>query len=374
MGCYVCGSEKYIDIFNKPEVRIWTNIGDTPYNRIGRYRCVLRQCTACGHVYQPIPGELNRILMDTYLSDNAQASTPTGVGNWGMQRARMFLDKIDIKNYTSAIEIGCADGYILRCLKEKGFKTLVGIEPSLPRTEEVDGILFLKEFANETLQLPRKYDFLYANSVFEHIEQINGAMAFCKNNISENGELFFTVPNALARIEDGDPGLFIHQHVHYYTEQAVRYLLAKHGFAVKSMRLTKDFFDVSAVPGVDTVGMSCDTVIYDYYEARLDKVLDKIAVVLQKDNTIIHGVNNALNNILSWLNCDFHFTLVDNDETKHGKRYFNTIVHSIDDIDIADYEQVLIVPVAYYEVVREAYIKKGFKGKFENVLLDEQYV
>ena len=369
MSCYLCGSEKYREILNKPEVCIWTSTGDEGADRKRKHKCVLNQCEECGHVYQPITEELRNILKEIYLSDNAQASTPTGVGNWGLERAKVFLNKIGLRNYASTIELGCARGYILRCLKQRGFKKLVGIDPSLSRTEEVDGILFLKEFANEKLQLPQKYDFIFSNSVFEHIEDINSVMDFCKNNLSENSNLFFTVPNAQSRLEDGDPGLFLHQHVHYYTEQSIEYLLAKNGFEIKSMVSIKDSLDVSAQIKKSNKQFIPKIVFYDDYQKKLEKILTKIQTILQGDKVIIHGVNNSLNNILTWLKQSFDFVLIDNDETKRGKRYFNRLVGHLADIELADYNTVLIVPVAFYETIKTEYIQRDFHGKIENILL-----
>src|SRR3989338_6196176 len=149
MSCYLCGNKKYIEVLKKKDGCIWTGASDEEKKERRTYACILNQCQDCGHVYQPVDENLRRILNEIYLSNNAQASTPTGVGNWGLKRAQMFLSKIDSGKYKSAVEIGCADGYLLRCLKAKGLKKLVGIEPSISKTEERDGILFLKEFADE---------------------------------------------------------------------------------------------------------------------------------------------------------------------------------------------------------------------------------
>ena len=119
MNCYLCGSTRYIEILNKHDVCVWTNASDDEVNQRRMYKCVLNQCKECGHIYQPVDDDLRDILSEIYLSDNAQASTPMGKGNWGLERAKLFLDMIGPKNYNSAIEIGCADGYILRCLKKK---------------------------------------------------------------------------------------------------------------------------------------------------------------------------------------------------------------------------------------------------------------
>ena len=368
MSCYLCGSKKYIEVLNKKDGCIWTGASDEEKKERRAYACILHQCQVCGHVYQSVDENLRRILNEIYLSNHAQASTPTGVGNWGLKRAQIFLNKIEAKKYTSAVEIGCADGYLLRCLKDKGLKKLVGIEPSISKTEERDGILFLKEFADEKLKLPQKHDLIFSNSVFEHTEDINSIIRFCRNNLKEEGEIFFTVPNAQPRLEDGDPGLFLHEHVHYYTQHSAFYLLQNNGFEVLECSTTNDSLDVRARVNGSNAMKPAPFIVYDDYEAKLKRVLQKVDRLLEQGNILVHGANNSLNNMLAWMHKPFDFTLVDNDETKHGKTYCGQIVRPLVEIDLSHYNTVLIIPVAFYNTIRNEYVERGFKGKIKNIL------
>ncbi len=141
MSCYLCGSSNCIEVLNKSDVYVWTNASDDIRNKKAKYKCVLLQCKDCGHVYQPLSGNLRKILKQIYeTKEEAHASTMMGKGTWGMKRAESFLETLDLEGCHSAVEIGCADGYILQCLKNKGFDRLIGIEPSLKNTEEFEGI------------------------------------------------------------------------------------------------------------------------------------------------------------------------------------------------------------------------------------------
>lgn len=373
MSCYLCGSKNFREILNKQETYVYMNIPDDVTDKKARYKCIINQCGDCGHVYQPMSDELRRVLREIYLSDIASGSTPMGKGNWGLKRCNSFLGKMDLKNCKSAIEIGCADGYVLKCLKKHGLKKLVGIDPSINKTEEVDGILLLKDFANEKLILPQKYELIFSNVVMEHIENINSLMKFCRYNLAENGKIFFTVPNGQKQLEDGDPGLFLHQHIHYYTESSLRYLLSKHGFCVTSILSTKDALGVSAqITKNGETKIDTEITFYDDYQKKMERVLAKVERILQGNKVIVHGANNALNNILGFLGRNFDFVLVDNDRIKQAKRYFNKIVRSISDIQLGNYDTVLIIPTSFYEEIKADYIKKGFKGKIENILQTEE--
>jgi SAM-dependent methyltransferase len=369
MNCHLCGSKSYINILDENRIRVWTNNNDEPENKKIVYKCIINQCKDCGHAYEPLDVELRDVLRRIYLSENAQASTPMGKGSWGIQRGKDFLDNIDLKNCKSAVEIGCATGYLLRQLKNKGFKELVGIEPSLKKSGEIDGILFLNDFADEKLRLPQKYDLIFSCAVFEHIEEIGKVIDFCRNNLNENGRLFFSVPNAPRQLEDGDPDLFLHQHVQYYTESSITFLLSKHGFESISISTTKDTFYVTAkISNGRDIKRPNNIILYPDYRQKLDRVLEKAETILFGDKVIVHGVNNGLNNILGWLNKDFDFTLVDNDETKQGRVYFNKVVKSMDNAELNSHNAVLIIPLAFYDVIKSAYIDRKFRGKIEDII------
>lgn len=366
--CYLCGSAIAIEILNKDAVAVWTNTSDDVVENKVKYKCVIKQCQDCGHVYQPVDNCLKSILNKIYLSKHAQVSTPPGKGNWGKERARDFLESTDFKNYRSAVEIGCGDGYILRCLKNKGFTDLVGIEPSIDKTHKIEGIKYLKAFVDPETKLSHRYDFIFANGVFEHIENINGIIKFCRNNLKDKGMLFFSVPNSERQLNDGDPALFLHQHLHYYTRASLGYLLAKNGFIIDSIVTNKDAFRVYAKISAERV-RTPEVVYYETYKIKLEKVLNKLKEFIHRKNIIIHGVANSLNNILGWLKENPEFTLVDNDSNKHGKIFFEKKVNSMSTLNLNNYEGILIVPTAFYEIIRKAYVLNGFKGEYESVML-----
>lgn len=365
MGCKICNHIEYIDILKKRAIPIWTG---TSKIEDDFYICNLKQCTQCGHVYEEAPPELADKLTNIYRSSHAQASTPPGDGNWGLQRAEKFLNKINYKQYSSAIEIGCADGYLLKFLENHNYTRLIGIEPSLPNSHKVGKIEFINEFANEETMLKVTVDLIFSNAVFEHIEDINGVLQFCNNHLNKKGELFFAVPNAQIELENNDPALFIHEHVHYYTKDSLEYLLAKNGFQLKSIVQECSATYVCAVLN-NTINLpKLQPKLYTRYTNILEERLRKFKnTMLTNDAIIVHGANNKLNNILGWIGDEFIFTLVDNDEKKCGQDFFNREVQAITSLNLNNYNCVVIIPTCFYKAIKEKYIELGFKGKFYDV-------
>ena len=374
MECYICGNKGVKEILNKPDTTLWTNSSDSS-NRTRKYKCIIFQCNHCGHVFQPMSEGLLNILNEIYLSNQAYLSTPMGRGNWGLERADNFLKTftkiVDFKNCKTILEIGCADGFLLQHLKNtfNGLTELVGIEPSIDKTKQINGLTLLKDFANTNLKLNKCFDLIFSVGVFEHIENINDIMLFCNNHIKDDGKLFICVPDAKEQLKNGDPALFTHQHIHCFTEESVSYLLSTHGFEITSLTKTQDSLNVYCKKKYLPEKSYPKMISYDDYSAKLDNILKRIENTLSRNDCVmIHGVNNSLNNILNWLQKDFNFVLIDNDSTKHGKKFFGRTVKSVDDVNLSNYSALLIIPSAYYEKIKADYIDRGFNDKIETVI------
>lgn len=365
MKCYICGGLESLEILRKDPVRIWNDTGDDDSIE-KEYECILRQCKHCGHVYQPINDQLRSIFTEIYLSKHAQGPSSMGIGQWGLQRANShFLDAVDLTKYKSAIEIGCGNGYLLRRLKEIGYEKLIGIEPSVNIAKDIDGIRFENSFFGEHIKLDGKIDLIFSIAVFEHIEDINKVLVFCKNALAANGELFFVVPNAQKQLETGDPALFIHQHVHYFTEHSIRYLLSINDFQVSSFISTDEILRVHATHGTQLTEMPKKTIWYDKYQNTLDQKLIHLAAVMHTGKILVHGVCNSLNNITSWIKCSFDLT--DNDENKQGRSYFGKTVLAPNDLNLSEYRTILIIPSAFYSEIMAYYLQRQFTGNIVGV-------
>jgi SAM-dependent methyltransferase len=359
MACYLCKASKYIEILSKDSISIWN--GSSEIEDV-KYPCKIRQCSECGHVYENISNELSEKLTEIYSFGHAFASTPPSDYNWGSERAKAFLSRINYIKYSSAIEIGCADGYLLRFLERHGYSKLIGVEPSLSESAKIGNIEFIKAFANGETNLS-KVDLIFANAVFEHIEDINSVLQFVKNNLNKNGELFFAVPNAEAELVSGDPALFIHEHVHYYTKDSINFLLANNGFKLNSIIQEPDAIYVSAILDTKTSALKNKINLYSGYSELLEERLNKFSETIEiYDNIIIHGATNKLNNILGWLDNNFSFTLVDNDEIKLDHFFFGNKVESINNLDVSDYDCLIIIPTPYFSSIRDQYLQLGFSG------------
>lgn len=356
--CNLCGNTDLVKVLDKQQTTVWIGILTDK-----KFPAKLLQCRNCGHIQQPLDKELADFLNEVYQSENAQASTQVGGSNWGKKRAEKVLQQIDLQNVNSAMEIGCANGYLLKCLQSKGVSNLVGVEPSIK--EDIKGIRFVKAFVNQELDLNEKFDLIYSVAVFEHIKDINGVMKFVRNHLNKEGKLLIVVPAFQRRVETGDPGLFMHEHLHYFTLTSLNFLLKTNGFNVIDIKEKDDSYYIYADLGCISLPIDVDFKIYDDYESNLNILLDKIHT--QQGTFAFHGVCNSLNNVISWSSFD-NFGLFDNDEARIGKNFFGMTVKKPSNININNFSNIIVIPTAYYDEIKEQYEKLGFKGNMISLI------
>ena len=371
MKCPLCGLSKIETILEKRAIPIFTSANDESKVDFGKHSCILKQCKGCGHVFQPTSKKLINALQKIYDSEFAQISTPLGEGNWGTERAPYLFNKMsDIDKYKtkSVLEIGCGNGYILKSLRNRGFRNLVGIDPSINLKKKTDGILFLREFITNDLKLNTRFDFIFSFGVYEHIDDINSITSFCTNHLNEGGYLFIDVPNCKKGLTFADPALFVHEHIQYFVPNLIKYHLSKHGYEIVNDQSDDYAIAVYAKKNEEAYDEKYIIESYKQFHNKIDEKLELVKNILCDDEkVIIHGACNSLNNILGWQDDDFDYTLVDNDNTKHGKTFYDKKVKPLSAIDLENYGTVLILPAYYSDAIKADYLKKGFRGKFVNI-------
>src|ERR1700691_5032040 len=127
-ACPVCGGREV-----EPLMRQNFVLGDGHPLSDG-YRVV--HCIACGFVYADVAA--SQADYDSYyatLSKYDDPSTSTGSGETAFDRERLaqtaeILDGVLRSPESRVLDIGCAGGGLLKALQERGYRNLVGADPS----------------------------------------------------------------------------------------------------------------------------------------------------------------------------------------------------------------------------------------------------
>ena len=138
---------------------------------------------------------------------------------------------------TSAFEIGCNDGRFLSELRQRGVKTVVGIEPNpvsggRARQKGIDLLpgMASPALAAEAVGKYGRFPLAVARQVLEHILDLEPFFACIHEALADDGLLFIDVPNLEPGLRQGDCSVLWEEHVNYFTEPVLIHLLARQGF------------------------------------------------------------------------------------------------------------------------------------------------
>ena len=142
-----------------------------------------------------------------------------------------------LSNDDFIVEIGCNDGSALMSLRNQGAVNLLGVEPSsdVASIAQSRGFTVFNGYFNSSLakDIQGKYgkcDLLICRQVLEHVSYLDEFLTAVRSIINDNGNLLIEVPDFAVPLEYGDISAIWEEHVNYFTENSLKYLLRKHGF------------------------------------------------------------------------------------------------------------------------------------------------
>ena len=133
------------------------------------------------------------------------------------------------------LDVGCANGGLLRALQDAGFPAVAGVDPSVScvRTTEALGI---EAAVGGLFDLPPSigtFGVAILSHVLEHVADVNGAIEGLTGLLEPDGLIYIEVPDAsryadfiVAPFQD-----FNIEHINHFSQQALSNLMGRHGFA-----------------------------------------------------------------------------------------------------------------------------------------------
>jgi len=278
----------------------------------------------------------------------------------GGQRMQFILDEIKNINikFDSVLEIGCGKGELLYYFKQNGSSNIIGIEPSIEKSYTIDGIQFYKEFASADLKLNLEFDFIYSIMAFEHIKDINSVIKFISNHLKDDGYLFFEIPNGERIMDIGDSSVFTHEHIHIFTHQSLKKLCKINSLDIIKIVEVRDSFFVLTKKSTYNVNYLDLT-----YNEKIKSTISVINSIHKNKKIAFHGVNNSLNNIISWCHKRTDIVFFDNDEKKIDEDFFSLKVKQPTEHNLMNIDEIYVTAHWYFEDIYKQYRDLGFKNR-----------
>lgn len=307
-------------------------------------------CTECGFVFADTP--VNQIIYNKYytlLSKYEDLTISTGGGGYIYDYLRIELSTTNIQrilpNHTSTIlDMGCANGGLLKSLKLLGYQNLLGIDPSISCNNHVNnlGIHCIQGdiFSETFIQLTQTFDCIILTHVLEHIFDLSVAIKNLSSKLNDNGILYIEVPDA-SRYSDYYmvPYYYIDcEHINHFDHYSLSNLITSKGFVqIETKNIEFSVNESNSYPAVYSIFQKSGFVNRAFQKSDSSKISFLDFIEQSKNNHendhIINRLVESREPIIIWGAGQFTLRLlansdlgkcniqgfVDSDFTKQGK-------------------------------------------------------
>jgi len=184
-------------------------------------------CKLCGFIY--VRNAKSQKELSTYYKDDSKYEIER---DHDLHKEYQKIIAEFVKKTDSVLDIGCSTGHLLSLLKKQGFRSLLGIDPSLQCqsiAKEKYGIKVLNtdllNFSSHT-----RFHCVILAAVLEHIEDLQACISKIDTLLSDRGILFIVVPNAEAfTYTDKEPfAEFSTEHINFFSFSHLQLLLKEY--------------------------------------------------------------------------------------------------------------------------------------------------
>ena len=141
--------------------------------------------------------------------------------------------------YSSALEIGCNDGVLLKPLAKQHFSNIIGVDPasnllSFDHSEKINlyNSCFSDLISDQILIDHGQIDLIVANNVFAHIPDLQGVTIAIKKILSPQGTFIFEVHHISSLIKGFQYDMIYHEHIYYHSVNSLSKFFARFGLCL----------------------------------------------------------------------------------------------------------------------------------------------
>jgi SAM-dependent methyltransferase len=198
-------------------------------------------CTNCGFVFADTSASQEDY--NTYYSilskyEDADISSGSAFNQNDYDRMVRTADALEkyVEIGDAILDLGCANGGLLKVLKERGFKNLTGIDPSRICVNNVKsaGIEAVQThiFEQFFIDWDKKFDLVILSHVAEHIRDLGTAVKIAKSKLTHKGIIYIEVPDATMYDKFFVvPYYFIDsEHINHFSGKSLDNLMQQYGF------------------------------------------------------------------------------------------------------------------------------------------------
>ena len=228
------------------------------------------------------------------------------------ERLRLLADWVatQIPSDASLIDMGCGTGRLLAWLRERGFASAVGLDPSSTCVQNARKLSQCQVIHSAIRERSPEYppvDAVVLSAVLEHVPDVDSTIRMVASWLKNDGALFLEVPDAghFASVQNAPYQEFSVEHINFFSGAALENLMHVHGFNV----VTIDRTTAPVGPGcIGRVVRSHAIKSEKKTEARLENesrsgvvaYLDACAELATHEQTVIQRIADTREPIYIW--------------------------------------------------------------------------
>lgn len=227
--CLLCGGAGLERLFDLGVLPLGFPVTAAQAPDVWRRRLAMAICRRCSMVQteEQLPADL--LLTETYYTSQHSASIA--------EHDRAFADDLLRRGAAAAdslvLEVGCSDGALLDKLRERGFRRLLGIDPS-PHADRAYGAdviagLFDEAMVQRLRDEGRVPDLVIANHVLDGVPRPGAFIADLGRALAPGGTLVLEIPYVVDFVSTFRLDGFVHSRNSWFTAAALVYALQAGG-------------------------------------------------------------------------------------------------------------------------------------------------
>ncbi len=160
---------------------------------------------------------------------------------WRAKRIHQALDRhFQGQRNISLLDIGCGNGYFLRCLQDWGYSHLFGLDANHESTVFIQKHYQIPaecSFAENCSYRDNQFDAVTMDQVLEHVEFPNRVLSTCHRILKPGGMLWLSTPNSrawhiLLKLRQFHRHFNGSDHINHFTPQTLADIVERNGFKV----------------------------------------------------------------------------------------------------------------------------------------------
>jgi len=354
-NCPLCKSSRNTTIYSSSNHPFFAGVKKEPYSEILFFPLTVKQCLECSFVFSQTSPDASIQIDKFYKSAVSMTSAPIDKSEHTSKIADRFIlflkNNFPLKPGIKVLEIGCREGFIMSQLRREFGIDITGIDISGTETitDELGPLKKIKDYFPSS-KITGKFDLIYSKAVLEHVPDLNSFLSGISQRLRPGGIFVCQVPNTEKSLLQGNIGIFIFEHVNFFTPHSLSFACQKNNLTPTKILTDNASLTVVCHLGQDKKNASSELQLYNSSQFTNSLLKFKNIISSEKELSFFGASPDLFNHLYTVIgNHQTNYSIYDNDGFKSGQ-YFGLNTSPIKKPDTIKGE-IVVMPITYSEEI-----------------------